>query len=266
MDSDVHGYALTGNPAFAQSYDLAAHQLPFEFGKLKTLVRDNPPQDAAIDLIAGKIEIWSYWQTENIHLIRRGARNEAVARIATLFGKEKLDDLCQNIAAFQLGAEQVHNQWQGHLERMRASFQWEILVGTGVSLLSAAVLLIVFNRGVSRRLKTVIENARRIAEGKELIRLVAGRDEIASLDQSFRGIAQTLTHSRENLADEHLQRRLILDAVSEVAIIATNLQGGIMTFSLGAEKMLGYAAEELIDRQTAAVFHYAEEMICAVKN
>jgi len=60
------------------------------------------------------------------------------------------------------------------------------------------------------------------------------------------------------LADR--QRKAILDAATEVSIIATDVNGTIKLFNRGAEKMLGYTAEELVDRESPAPLHVAEEI------
>lgn len=52
----------------------------------------------------------------------------------------------------------------------------------------------------------------------------------------------------------------VLSAASEVSIIATDPQGFITVFNRGAEKMLGYAAEEVVGRQTPAQFHLPSEL------
>lgn len=52
----------------------------------------------------------------------------------------------------------------------------------------------------------------------------------------------------------------ILDAATEVAIIATDTTGTITLFNRGAEKMLGYRADEMVGRQTPAIFHLPEEI------
>jgi PAS domain S-box-containing protein len=59
-----------------------------------------------------------------------------------------------------------------------------------------------------------------------------------------------------------LNQRLqsILDAASEVAIIATDAEGLITTFNRGAEQMLGYSASDMVDRCTPAVFHLPAEI------
>ncbi len=60
------------------------------------------------------------------------------------------------------------------------------------------------------------------------------------------------------LAEEKLNS--VVEAASEFSIIATDKQGLIQVFSAGAERLLGYSKEEMINRMTPAVFHDAEEM------
>lgn len=52
----------------------------------------------------------------------------------------------------------------------------------------------------------------------------------------------------------------VLDAASEVSIIATDLDGVITMFNRGAEKLLGFQAEEMVHTLTPAVFHDPQEM------
>ena len=52
----------------------------------------------------------------------------------------------------------------------------------------------------------------------------------------------------------------IFAASSLISIIATNTQGIITLFNSGAERMLGYKAEEMIGIQTPEVFHVKEEV------
>lgn len=87
----------------------------------------------------------------------------------------------------------------------------------------------------------------------------AGR---AELDSS--GVAQRLVGSLQDVTDllaaeEELQRSRdlfagVLDAATEQSIIATDARGFITVFNKGAERMLGYRAEEMIGR-TPEVLH-----------
>jgi diguanylate cyclase (GGDEF)-like protein/PAS domain S-box-containing protein len=52
----------------------------------------------------------------------------------------------------------------------------------------------------------------------------------------------------------------VFAASTEVAIIATTLDGTITLFNSGAERMLGYTADEIIGRRTPEIFHLASEL------
>src|SRR5690606_36018663 len=52
----------------------------------------------------------------------------------------------------------------------------------------------------------------------------------------------------------------VLDSASEISIIATDPGGLISLFNRGAERMLGYRAEEMIGRCTPERIHLAEEV------
>ena len=53
----------------------------------------------------------------------------------------------------------------------------------------------------------------------------------------------------------------VLAAASEFSIIATDTGGVIKLFNKGAENLLGYAAADVVDQQTPAPFHLAQEVL-----
>lgn len=52
----------------------------------------------------------------------------------------------------------------------------------------------------------------------------------------------------------------VLDAATEVSIIATDPHGVITVFNRGAELLLGYSAEQLVGKHTPTLFHLASEI------
>jgi len=52
----------------------------------------------------------------------------------------------------------------------------------------------------------------------------------------------------------------VLNASSEVSIISTGIKGTIRVFNKGAEKMLGYTAEEMIGKHSPMIIHDPKEM------
>lgn len=71
----------------------------------------------------------------------------------------------------------------------------------------------------------------------------------------------------ENKLAENERKRVthlltsVLNAASEMSIIATDVEGIITTFNLGAERMLGFSSAEVIGKKTPALFHKAEEVV-----
>lgn len=60
------------------------------------------------------------------------------------------------------------------------------------------------------------------------------------------------------IAHQHLDS--ILNAATQVAIIATDRDGTIVSFNNGAERMLGYSASEIVGKATPALIHLEAEL------
>ena len=70
---------------------------------------------------------------------------------------------------------------------------------------------------------------------------------------------------QEALAREHERLVQILNAASEISIIATDASGEITLFNQGAANMLGYTAEEMIGKRTPEVIHLEPEVVARGK-
>ncbi len=64
---------------------------------------------------------------------------------------------------------------------------------------------------------------------------------------------------REALAAAHARLRGVLDSATQISIMATDVEGRITVFSAGAERLLGYRAEEVLGG-TPDIFHLQEEV------
>ena len=69
---------------------------------------------------------------------------------------------------------------------------------------------------------------------------------------------QKETEAQLSLVNQQLSN--ILDASHQVSIIATNTEGTITTFNTGAQRMLGYAPEKILGKQTPQMFHLDSEV------
>ncbi|MBV4552888.1 diguanylate cyclase [Pseudomonas sp. SWRI102] len=79
---------------------------------------------------------------------------------------------------------------------------------------------------------------------------------LALVDQRTREL-----HARESeLRGTHGQLKGVLDAATQVAIIATDLRGIITTFNAGAEQMLGYQGCDVLQSMTLESLHVPREL------
>ncbi len=69
-----------------------------------------------------------------------------------------------------------------------------------------------------------------------------------------------LKQTAEKLSQSNSRLQAVLDAATQVAIIATNAHGRITLFNRGAERMLGYKAEEVMGDHTPELFLAASEL------
>ncbi|MHA6574006.1 sensor domain-containing diguanylate cyclase [Pseudomonas yamanorum] len=69
-----------------------------------------------------------------------------------------------------------------------------------------------------------------------------------------------LRQREQELRGTHGQLRSVLNAATQVAIIATDLRGVITTFNAGAEQMLGFEVDEVLGYLTLESLHLAPEL------
>lgn len=72
---------------------------------------------------------------------------------------------------------------------------------------------------------------------------------------------EELRAREQELRGTHGQLRGVLNAATQVAIIATDLRGVISTFNAGAEHMLGYTATEVVGHMTLENLHFPRELV-----
>ncbi len=87
--------------------------------------------------------------------------------------------------------------------------------------------------------------------------LVASFRQQAQARSELESEVQARTAQLAQTAD---QLQAVLAAASEFAIVVTDRDGLITLFNPGAEKMTGYAADDLVGKQSPALFHLSEEI------
>ncbi|WP_317932385.1 PAS domain S-box protein [Halioxenophilus sp. WMMB6] len=126
----------------------------------------------------------------------------------------------------------------------------------------AAVFVI---RMLARRITQPIEQlagaALALADGQTLAPLVVAEDnEVGTLARAFNTMLAALQSHEFELQESNRFVQNLLAAATESAIISGDGNGLITTFNRGAERMLGYTAEEVLGQQTPVLFHLESEL------
>ena len=98
-------------------------------------------------------------------------------------------------------------------------------------------------------------------EKGEIIQWVGTCTDIDDLKRARMELEARVAERTRDLVSAREGLQAVLDAATQVAIIATDTEGVITVFNRGAEQMFGYTPEELIGKKTTAIFHVEEEVI-----
>lgn len=129
--------------------------------------------------------------------------------------------------------------------RKEQSFLLE--VGLLLSALISIGSAFLFSIGITKRLKLMEENARRLESDQPLNAVLGGTDEVAHLDQVFHNMADAIREARR-------KERAVFDNAQDVMCVIEP-DTHITRISPACERMWGYPQEELLDRPFLEMVH-----------
>jgi signal transduction histidine kinase len=198
----IYAGALTSGDALGRRQTRALRgtdpldEAPAEFAALHELLKNDPEQLRKID----EVQELVYQGVEDLKEIKSLTGDGQAFQ--AIFDMKHFSMLMSKIGAKVeivirdsevIGKDTTRNQ-----EQMRHVVQQILLAGLLVHALIAVGLAVYFNRGTTRRLAILVDNARRLAGGMSLQPAVGGNDEIAYLDKVFRDSAKALAESEQS--------------------------------------------------------------------
>lgn len=205
--NDMRAFVITGDPGFARAYEEAVRVLPQKIAALQALVRD-PGQRLRITRIADDAIALLGFLGELNGFMQAGKPEEAVTAIKTLTGRERMNDLRQEMNTFLRRQDELDGARDLAAEARWRHEDWWLGTGAVASLLLGLGLTYAFSRGISRRLNALVQNAERLAEGEAPLSALGGEDEIGRVDQAFHTMATAL---RRRTADLNASNRELQD-------------------------------------------------------
>lgn len=254
--SGVRGYRLTGRRAFLEPYIKAEALLPTTLDRLRRTARDPEIRRrlARVDgLVVQKRDGLAQLAAMPGAGTATGVEAPAVTR-ALIANKTVLDALRAEIEAMQRREVQLlaERQARADAERRRTWTLTAVMAGVGLlGGLAAAQLLFT---GIVRRVRSLEQDAERLEQGEPLSLADEAQDEIGRLARRLVQ-ASDLLRSREAALREGEERyRRVIEGVRDYGIFALDLDGRVVTWNTGAERIKGWTADEILGKHFSTFY------------
>ena len=98
-------------------------------------------------------------------------------------------------------------------------------------------------------------------EENQVVQWVGTCTDIDDQKRARSELERRVTERTAELNGARVKFQAVLDAATQVSIIATDSVGLITVFNRGAEQMLGYTSEEMVGKQSPAIVHLETEVV-----
>lgn len=227
-----------GTERFISTYWQHYTRVPKEIETLKKLVKDRPEQEERVDELA-KTAANGLAAMETC---RKAYYNHSPTQLVFVFQLHRVSEIASHQLKTLLTSYQHFEESElAKAKASRAQLGTFLIILVGANVLVAAVLAGLFTRNITQRLELLKENTQRLAARQPLRPVLAGGDEIASVDQYFHRMAS-------ELAELSRKERAVVDNAFDL-ICSIDADEKFAAANPACRKILGYAPDELIGKR-----------------
>ncbi|WP_029415265.1 sensor histidine kinase [Brevundimonas bacteroides] len=254
--SGVRGYRLTGRRAFLEPYVKAEALLPQTLDRLRRTA-----QDPEIRQRLRRVDALVIQKRDGLAQLAAmpGAGTAAgieAAEVANALvaNKAVLDALRAEIDAMQRRERELLEQRQDQADSERRRTWTLTAVMAGIGLLGGLAAAQLLFTGIVRRVRGLERDAERLERGEPLTLADEAQDEIGRLARRL-GQASDLLRSREAALREGEERyRRVIEGVRDYGIFALDIDGNVVSWNTGAERIKGWSADEILGRHFSTFY------------
>lgn len=239
---------------FVHLYDVDLKGIEERKEKLVAVSRGNLEAERAADKLVASVNDLSPLLNELIEPARRGISLIEIAADFRLLQEKfskKRDINMSRISAVTKLQEQMAEDSRIRSVRLQ-QLQLQILVaGLCANVLAGIALITFYRKSITSRLKSIMSNTLRLAEGYELLPELSGADEIAQLDHSFHLMDRSLKEAAER------ERALFENASDVICVLDEELK--FSRINPACRKQWGYGQEDLLLHSVSVVLGSSEE-------
>ena len=203
METGFRGYLLIGNEQILAPYYYGEREMVGRFLSLRDLVQDTPSQLLRLDQTQRLFQQWTGYshlliaekrEARTLNPQQRGLDGLAHHRLVeNLSGKQMMDSMRGQLANFERREAASRRQLRQRLDSSIVRAGWLsaglVVAAVVLGLLGAAYLV----RSFSRRLRNMVDLARRMADGDYSTQIMdTARDEVSELTNALNAMARTV--------------------------------------------------------------------------
>ena len=203
METGFRGYLLIGNEQVLAPYYDGERNMIGQFAQLRGLMNNSPEQVQRLEQAQRLFQQWSSYShlmvSEKREARRRNPRQSGLDGLAHrrltegLTGKQVMDNIRVQLTAFESSESQVREQLRQRLDDSIQRAKWLSVVLAVAALVLGLLWAVYIVRIFSTRLKSMLELARRMADGDYTTQIVDTRqDEVSELTAALNVMARTV--------------------------------------------------------------------------
>lgn len=246
--SGVREFVLSGENRSLEPLREAQILLPETLNRLDTSIRDQGVRDAFgvfLSLSDQKLEGLETL-AELAHTSRQQDEQMIAVRESLASNRFVLDELRLQIDEIQRLEQRVLDRRRIEVEADRAGFLWLTGISAIVGLLGSLAAVLLFSSGIVRRVQLLELNAEKLERGEALDPLPDEADEIGQLARKLDRASELLRAREKALREGEERFRLVVEGVRDYGIFALSEDGLVATWNAGAERIKGWAADEIL--------------------
>jgi len=136
---------------------------------------------------------------------------------------------------------------------------WALMGGLILAVIGSSMAALLLSRRDERRYRRLLKAAEGLVRAEPQTEVWFDVEEFAQLWRSLRHLFEQVEQRDRETRATRGQLQAVLDAATEISVIATDAQGTITMFNRGAEKMLGYEAASVLGK-SPVMFHDPAEL------
>lgn len=231
----VAAFNTTGSPFFRDRFENSRRGMFQQFKELERLVRSINSKEQSERLRKLKIKLDEggallqrvmtscerKWAGENVDFTFSGP-------IAVAQSKRLVDSMQRELVMFRNAEASLGDEYAKDAARTRETVLYALLAFVGLNIGIAIFLAGFFTNNIVIRLRTLMDNAKRVPKGEALSPTLEGPDEIAELDRTFHDMVDELYEAQKT-------KQYLLSMVShDLRSPLTSVQGLLTLLSSGA--------------------------------